>query len=74
MNENIQALDEGTLTQVSGGGYNGPVFVLMVKPGETLGQIAAQYNTTVAILAEINKLTNPDLLTVGQKILVPSNW
>jgi LasA protease len=42
-----------------------------VQPGDTLGAIAAQYNTTVERLLEINPLTNADLIEVGQVIELP---
>ena len=42
-----------------------------VAAGETLGTIAQRYNTTVAALIELNGLTNPDVITVGQQLQVP---
>lgn len=42
-----------------------------VVAGETLGTIAQRYNTTVAALIELNGLTNPDVITVGQQLQVP---
>lgn len=42
----------------------------VVKEGDTLSEIAAKYNTTVEKLAEINGISNPDLIVVGQKIYV----
>lgn len=43
----------------------------VVKKGDTLGKIARTYDTTVAELARINNISNPDLINVGQKVLVP---
>ena len=43
-----------------------------VVSGDTLLKIARKYSTTVTELQNLNKLTNPDLLSVGQVILVPS--
>lgn len=44
-----------------------------VQRGETLGSIAARYNTTVAELQRINGISNPNLIHPGQVIKVPSN-
>ena len=43
----------------------------VVAAGETLGTIAQRYNTTVAALIELNGLTNPDVINVGQQLQVP---
>lgn len=43
-----------------------------VVSGDTLLKIARKYNTTVTELQNLNKLTNPDLLSIGQVILVPA--
>lgn len=42
-----------------------------VQRGDTLWSIAKRYGTTVATLAQINHLDNPDLIFVGQVLLVP---
>lgn len=44
-----------------------------VQPGETLGGIAASYNTTVAALAQANDLSNPNLIVAGTTLVVPDN-
>ncbi|MDF9407344.1 MAG: putative cell wall hydrolase LytN precursor [Pelotomaculum sp. PtaB.Bin013] len=41
------------------------------KTGETLEAIAAIYHTTVSILVETNRITNPDLIFPGQVLLIP---
>ncbi len=38
--------------------------------GETLSKIAAKNNTTVAKLADLNKIKNPNLIYPGQKIIL----
>jgi LysM repeat protein len=43
----------------------------VVAKGQTLSAIAVKYGTTVAVLAEMNKLVNPNVLLVGQKLVVP---
>ncbi|MEK5323382.1 LysM peptidoglycan-binding domain-containing protein [Aeribacillus sp. FSL M8-0254] len=47
------------------------VSVYTVKKGDTLSKIAHTYKTTVSELAKINKIKNPDLIFVGQKLKVP---
>lgn len=42
-----------------------------VAVGDTLGLLAQRYGTTVAALMELNGLTNPDIVHVGQSLLVP---
>ena len=39
-----------------------------VKSGDTLSEIAAKYNTTVANLIKLNNINNPNLIYAGQKI------
>jgi LysM repeat protein len=43
----------------------------IVAKGENLFRIALNYGTTVAILAQINNITDPTRIFVGQKIFLP---
>lgn len=43
-----------------------------VQAGESLGKIAARYGVTTAALANANGISNPDLIRVGQKLIVPA--
>ena len=43
-----------------------------VQRGESLAIIAAKFNTTYIVLAEINGIANPDILHVGQVLQVPA--
>lgn len=45
--------------------------VYTVVKGDTLSGIAKKYGTTAAKLAEYNGITNPNIITVGQKIRIP---
>lgn len=45
--------------------------IYTVKAGDTLSIIAAKYNTTYQKLAEYNNIKNPNVINVGQKILIP---
>lgn len=45
--------------------------VYVVKKGDTLSGIASKYGTTYQKLAEYNGIANPNLIIVGQKIVIP---
>ena len=45
----------------------------IVQSGDTLSAIASKLGTTVATLASLNRLANPDLIYVGQTLTTPSN-
>lgn len=42
-----------------------------VLPGQTLATIAEEYSTTVEAIVELNKLANPNVIEVGQELLIP---
>jgi LysM repeat protein len=48
----------------SGGSY-------VVQVGDTLFRIAISNNTTVAILVSLNNIANPNLIFVGQRLVLP---
>lgn len=45
--------------------------IYTVKQGDTLFSIARQFNTTVQVLTQANNLSNPNLIYVGQNLLIP---
>ena len=45
--------------------------IYTVKAGDTLSKIASAYNTTVRKIADENKITNPNLIIVGQVLRIP---
>ncbi|GAC1320704.1 MAG: hypothetical protein NVSMB12_20530 [Acidimicrobiales bacterium] len=49
-----------------------PVSTYTVVPGDTLGTIAARFGTSVVALASTNRIADPDLIFVGQRLTVPS--
>ena len=63
---NLRAVGVGLMVEpdVPGGEFH------VVKPGETLTSIAKEHNTTVKKLVEINQLTNPNHIIVGQVIFL----
>lgn len=44
--------------------------VYIVKKDDTLSSIAKKYNTSVSKLVQLNKIKNPNLIMVGQKIKI----
>jgi LysM repeat protein len=42
-----------------------------VAPGDTLGSIASQHNTSIEALASMNNLENRNALRVGQRLIIP---
>lgn len=45
----------------------------VIQPGDTLSGIAQKYGTTTQILAELNGISNPDLIYSGTTLRVPEN-
>ena len=46
--------------------------VYTVVKGDTLSSIAKKYGTTYKVLAEYNNINNPNVISVGQKIKIPT--
>ena len=44
---------------------------IIVQRGDTLSQIAMEYNTSYEYLAKINGIANPNLIYTGQRLIVP---
>lgn len=43
----------------------------IVRPGDTLFLIAQRFGTTVSALAQANNLSNPNVLRIGQRLIIP---
>ncbi len=43
----------------------------VVVTGDTLGRIAVRFNTTASTLAQLNGITNPNIIHVGQRLIIP---
>lgn len=56
------ATDPGTAT----------IITYVVQAGDTLSEIAAEHDTTVAAIAQLNGITNPSRIFVGQELQIPS--
>lgn len=57
------------------GGTGGPVGTTSytVQPGDSLIAIAQRYRTTVSALEQLNGITNPNRIFVGQRLFVPAS-
>lgn len=49
------------------------VTIYVVSKGDTLWKVAKKYNTTVDAIAELNNIENPDMINVGDKLLILKN-
>jgi LysM repeat protein len=49
----------------------GATEVYVVQPGDTVGKIAAMYGTTVEAIVQANGLADPNLISVGQQLIIP---
>jgi LysM repeat protein len=56
-------------TPVAPGGTN----YHSVQQGDTLGKIALKYGVTTTALSNANGITNPDLIRVGQRLIIPAH-
>ena len=67
-----EALADDMLEKVSGGAYNGAVFMYTLQPSYKLSVLAHRFGTTVRILQELNNLTDdPDQLRPGRTLMIP---
>lgn len=63
-------VSEITTTQTTATSSSDEIYV--VKSGDTLSGIASKYGTTYQKLAAYNNISNPNLISIGQKIKIPS--
>lgn len=50
----------------------GEPVIYVVKPGDYLARIAARFGTTVQAIVQANGLSNPNLIYVGQQLIIPA--
>lgn len=60
------------LTTTSTARPAGEPLAYTVQQGDTLGSIAANFNTTVELLVEVNNIADPNTLQVGQELIIPA--
>ena len=59
-------MSDSELALVTGGAYTGSVFLYIVRQGENLLALARRFDTTVAVLKELN----PDVTAVSAGTLL----
>ena len=64
------ATGEGQPTETPAGQQGEVVHV--VQPGETLGHLAQQYDISIDEIIAANSISNPDVLEVGQQLIIPA--
>ena len=47
--------------------------IYVVRPGDTLSEIAKQHGVPIETLIKVNNIANPDLVIVGQELLIPQS-
>ena len=71
MGVKIRMMNDREMESVTGGAYNGTVFLYPVQEGDSLSVLAHRFGTTVAVLAELNHIEKLDSVYPGVKLLVP---
>lgn len=61
----------GASPNVSPGTTGGTNTTYIVQAGDTLFSIATKFNVTVAAVQQANQITNPNTLSVGQRLVIP---
>ena len=59
-------LNEDQLDEIEGG----TILPYQIRPGDTLGAIAARYHVSVDQLAKWNNIQNPNIIMVGQTLKI----
>jgi len=67
----IEKINDSELETVSGGAYSGPCFKYVIQKGDCLSVLAQKYGSTVAELAALNSIKNPNLIYAGKTLLIP---
>ncbi len=69
-NRSINLIDE-VEQEESNNTQDYSVVVYIVKPGDTLWNIAKRFRTTIDFIVRTNGIENPDKIDVGQKLYIP---
>jgi LysM repeat protein len=68
---NPDFIRSGQVLKIPGQGGQSDTIHVVVR-GDTLGHIAAKYKSSVRNIVSANKISNPNLILLGQQILIPS--
>ena len=61
----LEKVLDNELNDVTGG----TIIPYLVKQGDTLSKLAAKFHCTVEDICEWNDIKNPNLISVGQKLI-----
>lgn len=67
----LVALLGGVFAQAAFAAPAGADSAYIVKPGDTLGSIAARFGVSANAIARANGITNPDRIYIGQNLTIP---
>ncbi|MBZ0291784.1 MAG: L,D-transpeptidase family protein [Anaerolineae bacterium] len=74
--DNVLELDmievEPPVEEIVETAYTGESTTHIVEPGQELGLIAKEYNVSTQDVIALNNITDPDLIYVGQELLIPA--
>ncbi len=68
----LNMFEVAPLEPESGGAYTGVTTKHIVEAGQELGLIAREYNVALDDIIRMNDISNPDLLYVGQELMIPA--
>lgn len=71
--EDVFLSDTSEISGEVGENFNTNTIDYVVKQGDTLSEIASEYNTTVAEIAQINNISNPNLIYPGEVLRLSTN-
>ncbi len=69
--QRLAKMTDEEMGKVSGGKYQGAVFMYTIQPGETLSVLAHRFGTTVRILCELNSIVDASQVKAGVTIMIP---
>jgi len=68
---NPNLIRPGQVLEIPGQGGT-PDITHIVARGDTINRIAAKYKASVTRIVSANKISNPDIIRIGQEILIPA--
>ena len=68
---NPNLIRSGQVLKIPGQGGT-PDITHIVARGDTINRIAAKYRASVTRIVSANKISNPDIIRIGQEILIPA--
>jgi LysM repeat protein len=71
LSRKVSALLSSQPSTARSGGGSEYGYEHVVKPGETLSEIARAYKVSMTAIQKANNLSSPDLVRVGQKLFIP---